>query len=374
VTARSYFGVLGPLLVTVDGEPVRLGGPKERLVLATLLASGGRVVSVDRLVDVLWGEQPPSRAVATVQVHVSNLRRRLGEVRPTVCTQAPGYIVAASAETLDLLRLDELVDAARQAMDASDPARAAARYAEADRLWRGDALADLESNHFVETTRALLEERRVSVGEARIDALLRSGQSTEALPVIAPLLESFPLRETLWEARMLTLYRMGRQADALLAYQQCRRGLLDELGVEPATRVRELHRAILAQDPALDLRGVVPEQSRPGPGLAVPEPAVTFMVGKHPAELVVGGGPAVSLVGVTTIGRHPDSVVLLEDGSVSRRHAEIRPALGGHLLMDLGSSNGTRVAGEVVVQHLLEDGDEIGIGPHRLTYRRVAGS
>ena len=371
MTGTLTFGVLGPLIVRRDGEPVRLGGPKEKLILGMLLAAEGRVVSVDRLVDVLWGDDPPSRAVATLQVHVSHLRGRLGDARPTVVTQAPGYVLAVTSETLDLLRFDELAEAGRQAMSAGDSSAAASAFAEADALWQGEALADLAGNEYVEATRTLLQERRASVGEARVNALLESGRADAALPVISQLLGTFPLRETLWAARMLALYRQGRQAEALAAYRECRERLLDELGVEPSTPVRDLHRAILDQDASLDHRpSSRPEaDGTPAPG----DLSATFLVAQYAAELSVSTGDVVPLSELTSIGRQPDSSVVLPDASVSRRHADIRPALGGHLLLDLGSSNGTRIAGELVLQHLLADGDEIQIGPYVLTYRRVGG-
>jgi DNA-binding SARP family transcriptional activator len=366
---RVSFGILGPLTASSDGAPLRLGGQKERLVLASLLVAGGRVVSVEQLVDVLWGEQPPERAVATLQVHVSNVRRRLGDGQPSIVTQTPGYALPVTSDSLDLLRFEELGAAARDAIAAGDPERAADLLSEADSLWRGDPLADLEPVPHVTGTRAFLEERRASLGELRVETLLAAGRPAEALPVISHLLRAFPLRESIWQMRMVALYRLGRQAEALASYAECRERLLDELGVEPTTALREMQRAILNQDASLDVvqPQVTAAASRPP---EPPEPSVTFMVGQHAAELVIDETVVVPLTGNTTVGRHPESDVVLSDVSVSRRHAEIRPAMGGHLLTDLSSSNGTHVSGQPVLHHLLEDGDEIRIGPHRLLYRR----
>lgn len=369
MTGGLSFEALGPLSAFSNGVPVRLGGPKERLVLACLLTAGGRVVSVDKLVDVLWGDAPPDRAVATLQVHVSNLRRRFGDAGAAIVTQAPGYVLPTTPASLDLLRFEELGAQAQRARSEGRADRASELLTEADSLWQGEPLADLEPVPFVTTTRIYLEERRAALGEDRTEILLESGRTLEALTVITQLLSTFPLRESLWAARMLALYRLGRQAEALAAYRDCRERLLDELGVEPSASVRSLHQAMLQQDPALDVTAPAPAGD---PAVGSPDdlPA-TFMVGRHSAEVLVDEAQVVPLVGVTTIGRHPGSTVVLSDSSVSRRHAEVRPALGGHILLDLESSNGTQISDRPVVHHLLEDGDEIRIGPHRIIYRHT---
>ena len=366
MNSALWYGVLGPVTVSMDGDLVKLGGPKERLILAALLMAKGRVVSVDRLVDVLWGENPPDRAVATLQVHISNLRRRLGDGRPTIITQPPGYVLLTTAASFDLLRFEEIGGLAQDHLEHGTPDQALGLLEEAEGLWRGDPLSDISDGELHRNTVALLEQRRLAGGELRARALLACGRHQDALDVIEMQLVTEPLRETLWGQRMLALYRAGRQAEALDAYQDCRARLLNELGVDPTPALQELERLILRHDPALELETHF-ARSATSPQAEMP---ATFVAAKHAAQLVLASGMSVPVVDVTTIGRHPGSDVVLEDASVSRNHAEIRAALGGHLLSDLSSSNGTSVAGEPVLHRLLEDGDQIEIGPHRLTYRR----
>lgn len=376
------YRVLGPLAVLRDGEPIRLGGPKERLILATLLLSSNRVVAAHRLIDVLWDEDPPKSAVGALQVHVSNLRRRLQGGSPAVVTQPPGYVVAATAAELDLLRFEELVAQAQEKHTSNDLSGALDKYLAALGLWRGDGLADLESTDFIEGSRTFLEERRIAVEEDVVSLLLAMGRNQEALLRAASVLDAHPLRESMWEHRMMALYRTGRQAEALDAFRKCRDMLLDQLGVDPNPRLRSVESAILRQDPGLDLRPA--EQVRPASLTARPgalgsseapashtqSNAVTYVRQRKQAFLVRNDGSLVALDDVVTLGRNPDCQVVLTDAAVSRRHAEIRPALGGHLLVDLMSSNGTEVAGNVVMQHMLEHGDTVQIGSESLTYVR----
>lgn len=355
------FGVLGPLAVTLDGVPVKLGGPKERLTLAVLLVAGGRVVSTEQIIDALWDEDPPDRAGSTLQVHVSNLRRRLEGGLPRIVTQPPGYVLPTAAADLDLLRFDELVGLARSAGPA-DPQKALAWTQEALGLWRGSPLGDLEGSSYLDNVRTGLVERRLGVEEDRIRALLALGNLEEALARTSDVLGDHPMRETLWELRILGMYRAGRQADALAAYHRCREILLDELGVEPTPRLRALEQAVLRQDPTLDA-------SAPPATGGRPDVTVTVVKARTRGRLVLADGEAVPLDGTVVIGRHPDCDVVLADPSVSRRHAEVRPALGGHVLIDLDSSNGTLIGGSPVVHHLLVADDEITVGDHVLRYQ-----
>ena len=364
--ARLHFSLLGPLSVTSDGQQVKLGGPKERLVLALLVLAASKVVSTESLIEALWDEDPPDRATATLQVHVSNLRRRLGGGLPNVITQPPGYLLLTSADSSDLLRFEELATLARDAAEHHDLAAAVSLLAEADELWRGTPVADLGDSQALDNARVHLAERRAAARELRVGYLLRLGRPVEALPLIDRMLEQHPLRESVWEQRMVALYRLGRQADALASYHRCREQLADELGVDPTPQLQALEGAILRQDPSLDLTAPPPPGAPQPPANDLP---VTFVVQKHPAHLEVEG-TAVPLIDVVTIGRHPASTIVLADPSISRNHAELRPALGGHLLSDLASSNGTWVNGQQVTHHMVEDGDQIQIGPHLLTYRR----
>jgi DNA-binding SARP family transcriptional activator len=244
------FRILGPLEV-VDGDDVLpLGGGRQRALLALLLTRPNEVVSTDRLVDQLWGAQPPKTALNTVQYYVSQLRKLLGSDR--IVTRPPGYFIRVEPEELDLERFERLA--------ADDSARALHRALE---LWRGPALADLAYESFAQEETARLEELRLAVQERRIDADLESGHSAELTGELEQLIAQHPLRERLRGQLMLALYRSGRQAEALAAYQAARSALVDELGIEPGPELQKLERAMLQQDPDLDLvrEPPVPERS-----------------------------------------------------------------------------------------------------------------
>src|SRR4051812_22075274 len=244
------YRVLGPLQV-VDGAgaPLRLGGRKPRALLARLLLDAGRTVSVERLVDDLWGEDVPESAVKMIHIYVSQLRKALPE--GTLVTRPPGYAIDVEPEALDLARFERLRADGRAALEAGDAATAAARLREALTLWRGPALSEF-SEPFAQVERTLLEERHRVCLEDRIDADLALGRHADLAGELEALAARHPLRERLRGQLMLALYRSGRQAEALAAYREFRSALADELGLEPSARIRELERQILRQDAALD--------------------------------------------------------------------------------------------------------------------------
>jgi DNA-binding SARP family transcriptional activator len=258
------FRILGPLDVRDNGRTVTLGGPKQRALLAVLLVNANRPVSVDRLVDALWGEHPPPTAAATVHVYVSQLRKLLGRER--LVTRRPGYALQVAPEEIDLARFERLVIRARRA---EDPAERAGLLREALALWRGEPLGDIAYEPFVLIEAERLEETRRSAVEERIDAELALGASGELVPELEQLVAEHPLRERLRAQLMLALYRSGRQAEALAAFQEARRSLVEELGLEPSPDLQELERQILNQDPSLQ----PPPTMRPGPPSSVTEPS-----------------------------------------------------------------------------------------------------
>jgi DNA-binding SARP family transcriptional activator len=246
---RMQFRILG-LLEVADGDSVvPLAGAKLRALLGLLLLSANEVVSSDRLIEELWGGSPPGSAAKLVQVYVSQLRKALGSAGELVVTRAPGYLLRVEGEQLDLYRFERLV---REA-DAAEPAVAAARLREALALWRGPALADLSYESFAQPAIRRLEELRLAALEMRVDADLALGRLGELVAELEALVAEYPLREHLWAQLMLALYRCGRQADALAAYQDARRALVEQLGIEPSPPLRELEQAILRQDPSLEL-------------------------------------------------------------------------------------------------------------------------
>ena len=250
------FRILGPLEVSDEGGQVSLGGGKPRALLAGLLLHPNEVVSADRLIDELWGEDSPERAAAALRVNVSRLRKALSQ--DVLATKSPGYVIRVEPEELDLHRFERLVDKGRSLLARGLPADASERLREALSLWRGPALADFAYESFAQTAIARLEEIRLAAVEFRIDADLALGRHDELVGELEALVAEHPLRERLRSYLMTALYRSGRQAEALDAYRDARRALVDELGIEPSTALQELERAILRQEPALNLPGTVP--------------------------------------------------------------------------------------------------------------------
>jgi DNA-binding SARP family transcriptional activator len=240
------FRILGPLEVVDGSGPVRLGGRNQRALLALLLLNAGEVVSVDRLIDALWGESPPRTAQTSLQNAVSQLRKLLGADR--LVTKAPGYVLRLGDDELDVERARLLVAEART-REAEDRARL---LREAEGLWRGQPLAEFAYDAFAQTAIGRLEELRLHVIEERVDAELVLNRHSELVAELEALVREHPLRERLRGQLMLALYRTGRQADALNAYQGARRALLDELGLDPSPALQQLHSAILRQERSLE--------------------------------------------------------------------------------------------------------------------------
>src|SRR5215208_6367735 len=241
------FRILGPLEVW-DGEgEVFLGGPKPR----ALLAHPNEVVPADRLIDELWGEDSPEDAAAALRVNVSRLRKALAQ--DVLTTRSPGYVIRVEPDELDLHRFERLVDEGRDLLARVLAADASQRLRDALSLWRGQPLADFAYESFAQAAIARLEEIRLSAVELRIDADLVLGRHDELVGELEALIADHPLRERLRACLMTALYRSGRQAEALGAYQNARRALVDELGIEPSPALQELERAILRQDRSLDV-------------------------------------------------------------------------------------------------------------------------
>jgi DNA-binding SARP family transcriptional activator/tetratricopeptide (TPR) repeat protein len=242
---------------------VSLAQGKARAALGVLLIHANEVVATDRLIDEVWGSHPPATATKSVHVYVSQLRRSLGA--DAIVTRPPGYALRVEAGQLDLDRFERL----RSESTNADPATAAAKLREALALWRGPAFSDFTYDAFAQGSIARLEELRLAALEARIEADLQLGHHAELVSEIATLAQEHPLRERIRAAQMLALYRSGRQADALAAYQSARRALVDELGIEPGRALHELERDILTQDASLDF---VPAGDTPVDSDAVPGP------------------------------------------------------------------------------------------------------
>jgi DNA-binding SARP family transcriptional activator len=247
------FAILGPLEARAGGEPIPLGGPKQRALLAMLLLEAGRVVSLDRLVDSLWEGEPPATAVASLQNFVAQLRKALGP--DAIETRAPGYLVRLEPEQLDVAKLRRLVDEAR----ANEPVRRAELLDQAVGLWRGEPLAEFRYEAFAREEIARLEEFHVALLEERAEAKLAIGAHGELVAELEALVRAHPLRERLRAQLMLALYRSGRQADALEAYREGRELLVEQLGLEPSPLLRGVHASILRQETFAVGRGAIPE-------------------------------------------------------------------------------------------------------------------
>jgi DNA-binding SARP family transcriptional activator len=245
------FRVLGPLEVWHERGEVSLGGTKVRALLVVLLLHANEVVPTDRLIDDLWGEDSPERAAAALRVNVSRLRKTLPQ--DVLTTRSPGYVLRVGPDELDLHRFERLVDEGRSLLARGLTADASVRLREALSLWRGPALADFAYESFARAAIARLEEIRLAAFELRIDADLQLGRHHELVGELEGLVAEQPLRERLQMFLMTALYRSGRQAEALDAYQDARRALVDELGIDPSTALQELERAILRHDPTLDV-------------------------------------------------------------------------------------------------------------------------
>ena len=254
------FRILGPLEVLEDGRQLDLGGAKQQALLAMLLLHANEVLSQDRLIEAVWEEQPPETAPKALQVYISRLRKTLGKER--LETKARGYLLRVAEGELDLERFQRLADEQPK---------------EALGLWRGEPLAEFAYQRFAQTEIARLEELRLACLERRLEEDLEQGRHAAVVGELERLVREHPLRERLRAQLMLALYRSGRQAEALEAYQDARRALTEELGIEPSRSLRDLHQAILQQDAALelapdadDVRDAPPEPPRPTADL--PEP------------------------------------------------------------------------------------------------------
>ncbi len=254
------FRILGPLEVWDADSELSLGGRKPRALLAVLLLHPNEVVPADRLIDELWGEDSPEDAAAALRVNVSRLRKALRQ--DVLTTRSPGYIVRVEPDALDLHHFERLVEEGRTLLARGLAADASERLQDALSLWRGPALADFAYESFAQAAIARLEEIKLAALELRIDADLVLGRHDELVGELEALVAAQPLRERLRRDLMTALYRSGRQAEALDAYQDARRTLVDELGIEPSPALQELERAILRQDPSLNVEAPAPARVR----------------------------------------------------------------------------------------------------------------
>ena len=245
--------LLGPVEVAVDDRVVPLGSPRQRSVFAMLALAAPEIVSTDRFVDGLWGEDPPGNPSAALQVFVHGLRKALKaeSLDDLVVREHAGYRLAAPVESIDISRVQTLHQQAREAREAGDLAGVSAALGEARGLWRGPALADVRATPFAEPEAVRLDELRLLVEEDFYDAELALGRHSALVDPLTSAVHEHPMRERFWGQLMTALYRSDRQADALATYARARERLADELGIDPGQALQQLELAILRQDPSI---------------------------------------------------------------------------------------------------------------------------
>jgi DNA-binding SARP family transcriptional activator len=266
------FRILGPLEVLDEtGRSLPLGGAKQRALLAILLINANEVASAERLIDDIWGDDPPATAANALQVYVSQLRKLLAiDAAPVaagmIVTRSPGYVLEVAEADLDLSRFEDLVARGREALMSDEPAAASVLLRSALAIWRGPALADFTYEPFAQTQIEKLEEMRKLALEDRVEADLALGRHAEVIPELEATLAADLFRERLREHLMLAQYRAGRQTDALQTYQDMMKVLADQLGIDPGPALQRLHEAILRHDPSLE----VPEAKRTAEVVSMP--------------------------------------------------------------------------------------------------------
>jgi DNA-binding SARP family transcriptional activator/predicted ATPase len=320
-----WLALLGPLSAhDADGTEVALGGPKQRLVLATLMLEPNRVVPVDRMIERVWGDDSRAASTSTLQVYVHNLRRIFDQWAsdggPSIATRRPGYVLEADPTAIDHLVFEQRLAEAAERRSHGRHHEAHSLIESALGLWRGRALDGLSPMDWVDRLSDSFEQRRIDAVELRNDAALASGAMAGLVSSLEELVELHPLRERLWEQLIVALYRAGRQRDALAAYQRVRDVLVDELGLDPGPALRDLEQAVLRQDPALN-RGSgrgdgSSDAAVPVPG-ARPPKAMTSMVGRRTelaaVQALVGQGRVVTIIGPPGVGKSTLAVEIARD-------------------------------------------------------------
>ena len=301
-SAAIEFRLLGPLEVTKDGALTPVGGTRQRALLTLLLLHRNEVLARERLVDALWGDEPPATAVNALQVAVHELRKVVG--RDRLLSRHGGYELAVGPGELDLDRFEQAL-------------RTGGDLANGLALWRG-AADDSTYPEGVRRELAGLDELRLSALERRIEADLARGAHAVVVMELEALVAEHPYRERLREQLMLALYRSGRQADALAAFAEARRRLIDDLGVEPGADLRELEGAILRQDPAL----AAPARTFALAGKGLPTPPTPFV------------GRMLELAAVSGLIRLPDVRLLTVTGPGGTGKTRLAVAVAGEIGSD----------------------------------------
>ena len=359
------FGILGALQVTVDGDPISLGTPKQRAVLATLVINRNRPVGIDSLLTAAWEEQQPPGARATLHTYISNLRKLLGNADPdfrtVLISKPPGYLLSVADTDCDLGRFVSEKNLGVQEAASGRFENASRRLSAALAEWRGHVLEDLRDFAFVDVLAAALNEDKLLAQTARIEAEIACGRSHAVIAELESLTVLHSYREPLWALLMTAYYLAERQSDALDAYRRVKSTLAEDLGIDPGPAIVTLHARILRQD-----RLNVKEAARSSASETIVAMGHRAAVGAPNvvASLHSSSGDSYPLVtAATRIGRLGDNDIVLEDSKVSRHHAVIVDTGSSFVISDLRSANGVEVGGERVRgTATLSDGDCIRIG------------
>jgi DNA-binding SARP family transcriptional activator/ABC-type branched-subunit amino acid transport system substrate-binding protein len=340
------FNVLGPLEVLAGDSPLTLPAGKQRVLMAALLVEPNRAVSADLLIDRLWGGQPGSAAAKNLQVLVSQLRKVLADDgEGPIATVSSGYLLRVAPGATDVERFEELVAHARDQLDGGRPRDAERSLDEALALWRGGAYQDVAYEDFARDEIARLEDRRLHAIEQRFEAMLAGGRHADAVASLERTVADHPLRERLTGQLMLALYRCGRQAESLEAFERIRRRLGEELGIEPGPALHDLQLAILRQDPELGRPDRPPAMRPPAPGrprLLLAAGGLLLIAAAVAAVVVATRGGESTLVQVT-----PNAVGVIDPGDL-RVNAQYTTgstptsvATDGRLMWVLNADDGT---------------------------------
>ncbi len=316
----TEFAILGELEVRQDGSRVELGPPRQRALLARLLVNPNEVITTDRLVEDLWRGDPPDRARHTLHVYVSRLRKALGRDGARLERQASGYRFCVQQEELDASRFEALAAAGRAALTRHDAASAATQLRGALGMWRGCALGEFADDGFARDEAVRLDELRLDTVEQRMWAELESGRHGDVVEELREFVTQNPFRETGWEQLMLALYRSGRQADALRAYQKARAALAEELGIEPGPALRRMEERILAQDPSIEH---APEPRSASIGSCLPLPRTSFIGRESELKQVaqlLGGSRLLTIIGAPGAGKTRMALRAAIDGADEYPH------------------------------------------------------